>query len=162
MEWPKELLDIFEDPLLDDVRPKATAPTANDRLAMKLVEITDWVESHGREPQKTGDLQEKLLFASLKSIRNNPNKVSLKPSIGSIYWRNNMDIDKELEDILNDPLLEMTEKERSLFEIPEDMKKVIEKKRSKADYDSSKESLVKIFTNISLYLRRFMKTSEKV
>lgn len=45
-----------------------------------------------------------------------------------------MDIDKELEDILNDPLLEMTEKERSLFEIPEDMKKVIEKKRSKADY----------------------------
>ena len=43
-----------------------------------------------------------------------------------------MDIDKELEDILNDPLLEMTEKERSLFEIPEDMKKVIEKKRSKA------------------------------
>ena len=46
---------------------------------MKLVEITDWVESHGREPQKTGDLQEKLLFASLKSIRNNPNKVSLKP-----------------------------------------------------------------------------------
>lgn len=79
MEWPKELLDIFEDPLLDDVRPKATAPTANDRLAMKLVEISDWVESHGREPQKTGDLQEKLLFASLKSIRNNPNKVSLKP-----------------------------------------------------------------------------------
>ena len=45
-----------------------------------------------------------------------------------------MDIDKELEDILNDPLLEITEKERSLFEIPEDMKKVIEKKRSKADY----------------------------
>lgn len=79
MEWPKELLDIFEDPLLDDVRPKAIAPTANDRLAMKLVEITDWVESHGREPQKTGDLQEKLLFASLNSIRNNPNKISLKP-----------------------------------------------------------------------------------
>lgn len=45
-----------------------------------------------------------------------------------------MDIDKELEEILNDPLLEMTEKERSLFEMPEDMKKVIEKKRSKADY----------------------------
>ena len=44
MEWPKELLDIFEDPLLDDVRPKAAAPTANDRLAMKLVEITDWVK----------------------------------------------------------------------------------------------------------------------
>ena len=45
-----------------------------------------------------------------------------------------MDIDKELEEILNDPILEMTEKERSLFEMPEDMKKVIEKKRSKAEY----------------------------
>lgn len=45
-----------------------------------------------------------------------------------------MNIDKELEEILNDPLLEMTEKERSLLEMPEDMKKVIEKKRSKADY----------------------------
>ena len=72
-----------------------------------------------------------------------------------------MDIDKELEDILNDPLLEMTEKERSLFEIPEDMKKVIEKKRSKADYVAQRKP-VKNFTNIRLYLRRFMKTSEKV
>lgn len=79
MEWPQELLDIFEDPLLDDVRPKATTPTANDRLAMKLIEIADWIEFHGREPQKDGDLSEKLLFASLKSIRNNPNKSSLKP-----------------------------------------------------------------------------------
>lgn len=42
-----------------------------------------------------------------------------------------MDIDKELEDILNDPLLEMTEKERSLFEIPEDMKKVLRKREAK-------------------------------
>ncbi len=78
MEWPKELLDIFEDPLLDDVRPKAMVPTANDRLALKLVEITDWVEAHGREPQKDGDLAEKMLFASLKSMRNRPDKSALK------------------------------------------------------------------------------------
>lgn len=45
-----------------------------------------------------------------------------------------MDIDKELEKILNDPLLEMTEKERALFDMPEDMRKVTEKKKSKADY----------------------------
>lgn len=53
-----------------------------------------------------------------------------------------MDIDKELEEILNDPLLEMTEKERSLFEMPEDMKKVIEKKRSKAAYVAQRRSCV--------------------
>ena len=44
-----------------------------------------------------------------------------------------MDIDKELEALMNDPLLNMTEQERALFDIPEDMKKVIEK-RAKADY----------------------------
>ena len=36
MEWPKELLELFDDPLLDGVRPKAAAPTANDRMVQKL------------------------------------------------------------------------------------------------------------------------------
>lgn len=43
-----------------------------------------------------------------------------------------MDIDKELEQIFDDPLLEVNEEEASLFEIPQDMRKVIAKK--KADY----------------------------
>ena len=43
-----------------------------------------------------------------------------------------MDIDKELEAIFDDPLLKMSEEEESLFEIPQDMRRVIAKK--KADY----------------------------
>ena len=43
-----------------------------------------------------------------------------------------MDIDKELEDIFDDPLLQMSEEERSLFDMPQDMRRVIAKK--KADY----------------------------
>ena len=78
MEWPKELLEIFADPLLDDVRPKAVAPTSNDRMAHRLIEISDWVEAHGREPQPNGDLNEKMLFASLKKIRSEANNYSLK------------------------------------------------------------------------------------
>ena len=35
-----------------------------------------------------------------------------------------MDIDKELEELFNDPLLDISEKEMSLFDIPEDMQKV--------------------------------------
>lgn len=27
MDWPEELLEIFDDPLLADVRPKPKAPT---------------------------------------------------------------------------------------------------------------------------------------
>ncbi len=43
-----------------------------------------------------------------------------------------MDIDKELEALFDDPLLKMSKEEESLFDIPQDMRKVIAKK--KADY----------------------------
>lgn len=43
-----------------------------------------------------------------------------------------MDIEKELEDILDDPLLELSEEEARLFDIPQDMRKAMTKK--KADY----------------------------
>jgi len=43
-----------------------------------------------------------------------------------------MNIDKELEEIFDDPLLEISEEETRLFDIPQDMRRVIAKK--KADY----------------------------
>ena len=43
-----------------------------------------------------------------------------------------VDIDKELEEIFDDPLLRMSEEEEKLFDIPQDMRRVIAKK--KADY----------------------------
>lgn len=43
-----------------------------------------------------------------------------------------MNIDKELEEIFDDPLLEISEEETRLFDIPQDMRRVITKK--KADY----------------------------
>ena len=69
MEWPKELLDIFDDPLLADVRPKPKSPTADDRMAQKLVEVNKWMAEHGCEPTMTGDWKEKRLAVSLKSLR---------------------------------------------------------------------------------------------
>lgn len=44
-----------------------------------------------------------------------------------------MDIDKELEGILDDPLLDLSEKEAELFDIPTDMRKAMAAK-NKADY----------------------------
>ena len=52
MEWPKELLELFDDPLLDGVRPKAAAPTAGDRMQQKLAEVNEWIARHGREPRE--------------------------------------------------------------------------------------------------------------
>ena len=69
MDWPKELLEIFDDPLLADVRPKPKAPTPDDRLAQKLLEINKWVAEHGSEPSMARSLNEKLLAVALKSLR---------------------------------------------------------------------------------------------
>lgn len=69
MEWPKELLEIFDDPLLDGVRPKVAAPTPNDRMQQKLAEVNEWIAKSGREPQKNGDLKEKMMYAAMTKLR---------------------------------------------------------------------------------------------
>ena len=71
LEWPKELLEIFDDPLLDGVRPKVAAPTPNDRMQQKLAEVNEWIARNGREPRKDGDdLKEKMMFAAMMALRN--------------------------------------------------------------------------------------------
>ena len=69
MDWPKELLELFDDPLLDGVRPKVSAPTADDRMSQKLAELRAWMARYGREPQRTGDLKEKMMWASMTALR---------------------------------------------------------------------------------------------
>ncbi len=69
MEWPKELLEIFDDPLLDGVRPKVAAPTPNDRMQQKLTEVNNWIAQNGREPRPDGNLKEKMMYAAMKSLR---------------------------------------------------------------------------------------------
>ena len=69
MEWPKELIELFEDPLLDDVRPKVAAPTFNDRKDKQVAELEAWIAAHGREPRRNGDLTEKRMWARLTDLK---------------------------------------------------------------------------------------------
>lgn len=69
MEWPKELLEIFDDPLLDGVRPKVAAPTPNDRMRQKLEEVNNWIARNGRKPRHDGDLKEKMMHAAMTKLR---------------------------------------------------------------------------------------------
>jgi hypothetical protein len=69
MEWPKELIEIFDDPLLEGVRPKAAAPTANDRMQQKLAEVNNWIAQNGREPRNDGNLKEKMMYAAMTTLR---------------------------------------------------------------------------------------------
>ena len=69
MDWPKELLEIFDDPLLDGVRPKVAPPTPNDRMQQKLAEVNNWIAKNGREPRNDGDLKEKMMYAAMVALR---------------------------------------------------------------------------------------------
>ena len=69
MEWTKELKELFEDPLLDDVRPTVTALTFSDRRDKQVAELEAWIAAHGREPQRNGDLTEKRMWARLTALR---------------------------------------------------------------------------------------------
>lgn len=69
MEWPKELLEIFNDPIFADVRPKSTPLTTNDRMLQKLAEVKSWIANNGREPRKDGDLKEKMMCAAMKALK---------------------------------------------------------------------------------------------
>ena len=70
MEWPKELLDIFDDSILDDVRPKAAPLTIDDKRVKAFMEVTQWSEENGnRKPKNDGDLKERIMVRTLMALR---------------------------------------------------------------------------------------------
>lgn len=72
MEWPEELLELFDDPLLDGVKPKPAPVTADDRIQRKIDELMAWIEQNGREPDISSKaMKEKLLAKSLETLKNN-------------------------------------------------------------------------------------------
>lgn len=69
MEYPQELLNIFDDPIFDNIRPKAQTITFDERLIQKLEEITLWIETNDRMPSITGNFKEKGMLRALASMR---------------------------------------------------------------------------------------------
>lgn len=70
MEWPQELLELFDDPLLDGVKPKPAAVTADDRTQRKIDELHQWIADNGREPQASAsNIKEKLLAVALHTLK---------------------------------------------------------------------------------------------
>ena len=64
-------MELFDDSLLDGVRPKAAPITADDRMSQKLAEVETWISVHGREPKRDGDLKEKMMWAAMTALRKN-------------------------------------------------------------------------------------------
>lgn len=70
MEWPQELLDLFEDPILADVKLAPTPVTADDRLQKKIQDVRNWIAANGREPLfESKNIAEKLMSVSLRTLK---------------------------------------------------------------------------------------------
>lgn len=69
-EWPEELLLLFDDPLLDGVKPKPTAITADDRTQKKIDDLRAWIVQNGHEPDiNSKNIKEKLYAVSLQTLK---------------------------------------------------------------------------------------------
>lgn len=78
MEYPEELDELFNDPILADVKPAPRSLTADDRLAEKLLCINEYIKRTGHQPLMNGDFEEKKLCRSLEAILNHSSVSSLK------------------------------------------------------------------------------------
>jgi len=70
MSWSEDLLELFNDPILAEVKPFTERVTSDDRLVESFEEICNWVLSNGFEPREEGtDFSERKLYRRLLSIR---------------------------------------------------------------------------------------------
>lgn len=70
MEWPTELLELFDDPILAGVKPDPVPVTADDRMQKKIQQLQDWIAANGREPQlESRNITEKLMSKSLETLK---------------------------------------------------------------------------------------------
>ena len=74
IDWDAELKDILSEQFFDDVKPVRSRTTSHDRLVNSFLEVLDFVDSTGHEPSEDGDLEEQILFRTLRSIRNDEAK----------------------------------------------------------------------------------------
>ena len=66
MNWEDRLIKLFDDSLLDDVRPESPPITAND-----------WSDINRREPiNNPDDFRERSMLSRLDGLRNNEEKRS--------------------------------------------------------------------------------------
>ena len=77
MSWTEDLIELFNDPILAEIRPYAPRITGDDRLVESFLEICEWVSANGIEPKEEGsDFNERKLYKRLLSIRTDEEKTS--------------------------------------------------------------------------------------
>lgn len=154
IDWDKELADVLKDPVFADVKPIQHRASSSDRLVRSFDEITAFVESNGRKPSADGGMSERMLYKRLEGIKTDKAKYDkCKPfdrlnllddgtgtaevcnepqaSYETIAEEEKSD-DELLAEILKDPIFNISPEMEAIFDLPEYMRKDIE--RAQADY----------------------------
>ena len=149
IDWNKELEEIFQDPLFDDVSVPKKRTTSSDRLIAGFQEICDYAEAHGCPPTEETD---RKLYRRLKGILENEsrlerchpfdtcgllpvpeNEILSEPE--AEYKPKELTEEEQLEEIMNDPLFDDIESgsDLGLFDIPDYMRQRLNA-RKEAEY----------------------------
>ena len=138
----KMLEEIFgNDPLgLLQIKPSnSPARNADERLISSFEEINLFYEEHNKEPEQSTDISERTLYARLKGIRSNVEKIEMLKEYDRFNLLENEKLPKEihsLDDILKDDLFGLlSNEEESLFDLKHvPTKEEIEKERESTDF----------------------------
>lgn len=149
IDWNKELEEIFQNPLFDDVTAPKKRTTSSDRLIAGFQEICDYAEAHGCPPTEETDSR---LFHRLKGILGSASKIErCRPfdTCGLLpvpenevvsepeadYKPKGLTEAEQLEEIMNDPLFDDIESgsDLGLFDIPDYMRQRLNA-RKEAEY----------------------------
>ena len=154
IDWDKELSEIIKDSVFADVKPIQHRMPSSDRLVKSFEEILLFVEENNRMPSSIGNITEKMLYRRLTGIKTDKTKYDKckpydrlnlldKDIEGNDLYResqityneisdDNKNVDELLSEILNDPIFNISPEAESIFDLPEYMKKDIE--RANAEY----------------------------
>ncbi|MBP9586798.1 MAG: GIY-YIG nuclease family protein [Bacteroides sp.] len=151
MNWEQELEGIFEDPIFADVKPAQVQPTSADRLVASFEEVNAFYEMHKRLPEMNGDTNEKRLARRFEGIICDIKKQQrcLPYDRFGLIKTQEVDVDAELRALFDSPLLAMTKESEALFDVPEHLKKEVEK--SAPDFVAQREKC----SDFELYESRF-------
>lgn len=69
MDWPNELLEIFEEPEFVNIHPTEQKVTIDDRIKEAFRLINDWYKKNHREPLVTAERPERSYAMQLKGFR---------------------------------------------------------------------------------------------
>lgn len=188
IDWDKELSEILKDPVFADIKPTQHRLSSSDRLIKSFDEITLFVEQKGRKPSADGNITEKGLFRRLEGIKSDKGKYDkCKPYdrlnlLGGDSGSDNICCESEtiykpqenkneeelLAEILKDPIFNISAEAEAIFDLPEYMRKDIERekaeyigKRTKCeDFEQYEPLFKKIHSELNEKKRRLIKFKE--